>query len=78
LRELSDRQREKIIGSTTYRELVATLEHAKACKGKPAAEIIDDDFPEALGGTPKAKPRRKPAAKAAKLPDDGITFDVGA
>lgn len=73
LNTLSDREQEKIRASETYR----TTKHVLANQGKPAAAIVDDDFPENLGGAPKAKPRRKPATKATEpLPDDGIAFDA--
>jgi hypothetical protein len=58
LKEVSDRQREKIKSSQTYKDLVADLKFAASNKGKPTAAIIDDDFPENLGG---AKPKKRAA-----------------
>jgi hypothetical protein len=73
LNTLSDREQEKIRASETYK----TTKQIIANRGKPAAAIIDDDFPENLGGAPKAKPRRKPPAKGQKQPPEGgIAFDA--
>jgi hypothetical protein len=47
LKEVSDRQREKIVASRTYKELI------NPPKVTRAADIIDDDFPENLGGEKK-------------------------
>jgi hypothetical protein len=57
LKEVSDRQREKIKSSQTYKDLVADLKFIASNKGKAAADIIDDDFPENLGGAAKSKKR---------------------
>jgi hypothetical protein len=45
---LSERQQEKVRESATYKELVATAKHVRKSVGKPAAAIIDDDFPANL------------------------------
>jgi hypothetical protein len=58
LKEVSDRQREKIKASETYKTLIEGLKFGVASKGKSAADIIDDDFPENLGG---AKPKKRAA-----------------
>jgi hypothetical protein len=58
LKEVTDRQREKIKSSQTYKDLVVDLKFAASNKGKPTAAIIDDDFPENLGG---AKPKKRAA-----------------
>jgi hypothetical protein len=55
LKEVTDRQREKIKSSQTYKDLVSDLKFAASNKGKPAADIIDDDFPEGLGGAKRKK-----------------------
>jgi hypothetical protein len=56
LKEVSERQREKIKASETYKTLFADRKFAASAKGRPAADIIDD-FPENLGGAPKSKKR---------------------
>jgi hypothetical protein len=45
LKEVSDRQREKIKASETYKDLIADLKFAAAAKGKLAREIIEDELP---------------------------------
>jgi hypothetical protein len=55
LKEVSDRQREKIKASQTYKDLIADLKFAASAKGKSAADIMDDDFPENLGGVKRKK-----------------------
>jgi hypothetical protein len=57
LKEVTDRQREKIKSSQTYKDLIADLKFSVSAKGKPAAAIIDDDFAENLGGAAKPKKR---------------------
>ena len=42
---VSDRQREIIMKSETYRTLMETRNHVAASKGKATAEIIDDSLP---------------------------------
>jgi hypothetical protein len=48
LKKVQERTREKIEASPTYRDLIATRKHVAASKGKTAAELIDDGFPENL------------------------------
>jgi hypothetical protein len=48
LAKVSERAREKIEASSTYRDLIAMRNHVAASKGKTTAEIIDDGFPENL------------------------------
>jgi hypothetical protein len=55
LKEVSDRQREKIKSSQTYKDLITDLKLAASAKGKSTADIIDDDFPENLGGAKRKK-----------------------
>jgi hypothetical protein len=57
LKEVSDRQREKIKASETYKTLIEDLKFGATSKGKSAADIIDDDFPQNLGGAAKPKKR---------------------
>jgi hypothetical protein len=64
LNALPEREQERIRSSETYRQTKSVL----AARAKPTAKLIDDDLPENLGGAPKAKPRRRAPAKAAKLP----------
>ena len=45
LKEVSDRQREKIKSSETYKTLMADRKFGAAAKGKPAGDIIDDGIP---------------------------------
>jgi len=45
LKEVSDRQREKIKASETYKQLTADLKFGAASKGKSAEEIINDEIP---------------------------------
>jgi hypothetical protein len=60
LKEVSDRQREKIKASETYKTLMADRKVAAKANGKTTAEIIDDDFPGNLSGT--KRPRKNQAA----------------
>jgi hypothetical protein len=48
LKKVSERTREKIEASPTYKDLIAMRKHVAASKGKTTAEIIDDGFPENL------------------------------
>jgi hypothetical protein len=45
LKEVSDRQREKIKASETYKTLIADRKFGAASKGRPADDIIDDSIP---------------------------------
>jgi hypothetical protein len=47
LAALPESERTKIAASETYKELLVTLKHVKANKGKKAGDIIDDGFPAA-------------------------------
>jgi hypothetical protein len=53
LNSLSEHDQTKIKSSRTYLD----LKFLASAKDKSAADIIDDDFPEALGGAPKSKKR---------------------
>ena len=48
LKEVFDRQREKIKSSETYKTLIADRKLAALSKGKRAKDIIDDGFPDLL------------------------------
>ena len=45
LKEVSDRQREKIKASETYKALIDDRKFAASSKGKRTADIIDDEIP---------------------------------
>jgi hypothetical protein len=45
LKEVSDRQREKIKASETYKTLIADRKAGAAAKGKRAGDIISDEIP---------------------------------
>jgi hypothetical protein len=64
LKEVSDRQREKIRASETYKTLIEDLKFGAASKGKSTANIIDDDFPENLGGAKSKKRAPRPDCAA--------------
>lgn len=62
---LPESERTRISPSPTFQELLATLKHVKASKGKKASAIVDDqvpgegkpfddNFPEEMGGADKA------------------------
>jgi hypothetical protein len=53
--KLIDRQREKVMSSPTYKQVVEDLKFQEEAKGKTASDVIDDDFPESLGGAKRKK-----------------------
>jgi hypothetical protein len=55
LKEVTDRQREKIKASETYKTLIEDLKFGAASKDKSTTDTIDDDFPENLGGAKRKK-----------------------